>query len=274
MLQGMFDMFSVFRYRLTIVLQRSRWSSSRGFTLIELLVVIAIIAILAALLLPALTLAKTKANGIRCLNNLRQMMIAWRLYADDNASRLPFNSLDTSYDEWYGVTYMNVPTESTNLPGLMRGLLGRYASNPGIYKCPADTSTALGVPRTRSISMNAYMGGQKDGRFYPNIQSSPWQKFTKFDQFKHPNETFVFLDENPLTINDGVFWSADPLQLTSTITFIDHPASYHNRAGGFSFADGHSEIHKWVDARTVTANPSQPNSGRDARWIISKTSEP
>jgi prepilin-type N-terminal cleavage/methylation domain-containing protein len=122
-----------------------------GFTLIELLVVIAIIAILAALLLPALTTAKTKANGIRCLNNLRQMMIAWRLYADDNASRLPFNSLDTSYDEWYGVTYMNVLTESTNLPGLMRGLLGRYASNPGIYKCPRISAARL-VSRAHEAS--------------------------------------------------------------------------------------------------------------------------
>jgi len=246
----------------------------RAFTLIELLVVIAIIAILAAMLLPALTLAKTKANGIRCLNNLRQMMIAWRLYADDNSSRLPYNSLDTSYEEWYGTTYMNVPVESTNLPALMQGLLGKYASNPGIYKCPADVSTAFGVSRVRSISMNAYVGGQKDGHFYPNIQSSPWQKFTRLDQFRHPTEAFVFLDENPLTINDGVYWSADPLQSISTTTFIDYPASYHNKAAGFSFADGHSEIHRWLDPRTVTTNPNSPNTGKDARWIISKTSEP
>ncbi len=245
-----------------------------AFTLIELLVVIAIIAILAAMLLPALSMAKVKANGLSCLNNLRQMMMAWRIYADDNGARLAYNSLEISYPEWYGTTYMNVPTDATNLPALMQGLLGKYASNPGIYRCPADQSKAFGLPRVRSISMNAYVGGQRDGKFYPNIQSSPWQKFTRLDQFRHPTETFVFLDENPVTINDGVYWSADPLESPATITFIDHPASYHNKAAGFSFADGHSETHHWVDARTITTNPNSPNSGRDVRWIISKTSEP
>jgi len=248
---------------------------ARGaFTLIELLVVIAIIAILAGLLLPVLTKSKSKANALKCLNNLRQVMLGWRLYADDYGGHLPWNSNDTSYEEWYGTADMNDPVQSTNTAAMMQGLIGPYVKTPEVYKCPADKSMSFGVPRVRSISMNAYIGGQHDGFFYPVIQASPWQKFTRLDGIQHPADTFVMLDENPLTINDGVYWSADPLESPNTKTFIDYPASYHNNAAGFSFADGHSEMHRWADRLTVTVNLADSNSGADVRWIISKTSEP
>jgi prepilin-type processing-associated H-X9-DG protein len=196
--------------------------------------------------------------------------VAWRIYAEDNGGRLAFDANDLSYEEWYGTTDMSNPAQATNTAAMMAGLLGSYAVTPSLYHCPADTSLANGVPRVRSISMNAYIGGQNDGKFYPQIQASTCVKFIKLDQFRDPCNTFVFLDENPLTINDGVYWTADPL--ATAIQFTDYPAHYHNNAAGFSFADGHSETHKWLDASTITMGAAA-RTGHDVPWLISKTSQ-
>jgi prepilin-type processing-associated H-X9-DG protein len=153
---------------------------------------------------------------------------------------------------------------------MMAGLLGSYAVAPRLYHCPSDTSAVNGVPKVRSISMNTFIGGQKNGNFYPDVQSEPYVKYTKLEQFRDPCNTFVFLDENPTLLNDGVYWTASPL--ATATKFTDWPAFYHNHAAGFSFADGHSETHKWLDASTFNMTDGT-RAGHDVAWLISKTSQ-
>jgi len=222
----------------------------RGFTLIELLVVIAIIAILAAMLLPALSKAKTKAEGIGCLNNLRQLQIAWYVYKDDNNDRLALNSpMTTATTNWVNgnLTWSATNPDNTNTAKLTEGLLGPYtAKTLGIYKCPADRYPAANGPRVRSVSMNDFMArsdaygnsaGYSDG---VGITGS----YKKYTQLLKPAQLWVFLDEHPDSIDDGLFFQAGSGHWENV------PASYHNGACGFSFADGHSETKKWRDAKT------------------------
>jgi len=232
---------------------RAEARSERGFTLIELLVVIAIIAILAAMLLPALAKAKQKAQGIMCLNNTKQLALAWLLYAQDNSDRCVYNKGTTGTDlnNWVGnVMSWGSDPSNTNVTFLTDAKLGPYMSKSiGSYKCPADVVPSAVGPPTRSIPMNAFVGNKGDGQ---PINSS-WAQFLKTTAIPKPTDIFVFLDEHPDSINDGWFVFCSGGNPAERDSWSDLPASYHNGACGFSFADGHSQIKKWLVASTKKA---------------------
>jgi len=242
-----------------------------GFTLIELLVVIAIIAILAGMLLPALSKAKVKAQAIGCLSNLRQLMTAWQMYAGDYNERVANNfgvdetensissgKLDNGANNVMAWTASGSVADKsiTNNLWVKDGVLGKYTSGAvGIYKCPADhylspAQTALGwLQRNRSISMSSLFGIFSDGESTDYTrQGQHWGSQGSFVQFlktttvPKPAKTWLFLDEHPDSINDG-FFDDDP---TANTHWTDLPGSLHGGGCGFSFADGHSELRMWL----------------------------
>jgi prepilin-type N-terminal cleavage/methylation domain-containing protein/prepilin-type processing-associated H-X9-DG protein len=251
-------------------------SRARAFTLIELLVVIAIIAILAAMLLPALSKAKQKAQGIACLSNTKQLTLAWLMYASDNEDRLVYNrGLNgvSNLQNWVGNWLSwGIASDNTNTIWITDALLGSYTKNVGVYKCPADMVPSGAGPRTRSYSMNAFVGPQSVG----DTGSGPVaQRFIKISDFRQPDNFFVFLDEHPDSINDGFYIFAINSDPTERTTWSDLPASYHNGACGFSFADGHSEIKKWLAGTTIKPVLKKSINGtievgtdtRDISWV-------
>lgn len=245
--------------------------SRRGFTLIELLVVIAIIAILAGLLLPALARAKTKAQGIQCMTNHRQLLLAWRMYVEDNKEVLPH--VKHGPFEWVGgwLDFDGNNAENWNLDANIRNsILWQYCGrNVEIFKCPGDKSTVNVrgqiLPRVRSMSMLNWVGGRGENRPM-NWSNTTFGKtpgeyriYQRSSDFLDPgpSKTIVFLDEREDSINDGMFVVDMLIFPTSTQSIVDYPASYHGGAGGFSFADGHSETKKWRTPRIL----KRPQSG-------------
>lgn len=272
-----------------------------GFSLMELLVVIAIIGILSSILLPALAKAKARAQGVYCMNNTKQLTMAWVLYADDHNDSLPYNlgattsssARSTSSPGSMEMNWANnfldweLRPDNTNAAALLASGIGPYTGkSAAIYRCPSDymvsslQQNAGWNSRVRSYSMNAMIGDA--GVFTQsgyNVNNPDYVQFFKYSSIPRPTDIFVFLDEHPDSIDDGYFRNS-----AESPRWWDLPASYHDGAAAFSFADGHAEIHKWRGEVTKAANrigimaklPSQLKNSNDLKdfyWVISNMSE-
>ena len=268
------------------------YSRRSGFTLIELLVVIAIIAILAGMLLPALAKAKEKTKGITCMNNGRQMTLAWQLYAGDNDDLLVKSLSDAAVPENNkrellvpgNLNFSNARENWDPKITLEKSPLRKYtANNFQIWRCPSDIGLVTGeggrkTPRVRSQSMSQVFD------FGSWLPASRYKTYSRLANIDIPTKTWVMIDEHPDSINDAAFGVTIAESSATSGQIVDYPAAYHNGAAGLSFADGHSEIRKWkgsvirqpvtygrVPMQTRTVGANQAADLNDIKWLSENT---
>jgi prepilin-type N-terminal cleavage/methylation domain-containing protein/prepilin-type processing-associated H-X9-DG protein len=273
-----------------------------AFTLIEVLVVIAVIAIIAALLMPALSKARERGLAMVCLNNTKQLALGVQLYTDDHDGQLPYNmgmsgqpsSFRTNVNWVNNVMTWDLSSDNTNVATIRQAGLGPYVSgSPAVYRCPSDhdlsaVQVAAGWDgRIRSYSLNALVGNA--GPYSAtgvNVNDPHYKQFFKYSQITRPSEIFTFLDEHPDSIDDGYFVNkeaaAAPSGYSSSITtasleWTDLPGSYHNRSAAFSFADGHSSLHRWQGRSTIRSSVASASylpvsidsqDATDFQWVM------
>jgi len=245
--------------------------SHSAFTLIELLVVIAIIAILAAMLFPALNKSKDKAQSVSCMNKTRQLVLGWIMYADDNGGALPPNAggpkagKAAAKPSWVAGSLDFNPGNADNfntdylihpdpLNGNYGGLLGPYVNSSTVFKCPSDRSSVTvayqPTPRVRSFALNGWMGQNT----HPFKANSTFQTFEKSSDLARvaSSKLFAIIDESETTLNDGWF-ATDPDNQLGQFTIVSFPAARHGNSASLSFADGHGDSHRWLDSRTINS---------------------
>ena len=281
------------------ILVPSANKKAAAFTLIELLVVIAVIAILAALLLPALAQAKESARLANCISNQRQLITAWQLYADDNGGRLPPNGpnlVATNSPPWAsGGTHFDLPPfyDTKYIMDSHYALLGAYLKTPAVYKCPSDRtkldwsgllvpvptirsySMNMSVPTIRSYSMNMYLAPNSDMISDPLYVNPNYVIFRKQASLMKPDNIFVFMDVLP----GSVCFPAFVVYMPPRNIMFHCPSSQHGGGGSVSFADGHVEVHRWLDPRTRPAPDLDGNvmhstlcaGSVDMAWIRART---
>ena len=256
---------------------RTGTASRSGFTLIELLVVIAIIAIVAAMLLPALSKAKVKAQSTYCLNNLKELQLGWKLYETDYNDFFPINTsrVIAGFPQSISNSWVlgNVQLD-LNTSNIVNGSLYPYVASVASYRCPADRATVRGNPlwpHTRSYSVEGWLGANfnyNDGNVWPDLNYTGGYVFKTREfltTFPGPSDIFALIDDNEKTIDDGIF-------VIATDDWYDYPSDWHNQGANLSFLDGHAEHHRWLKPKKVLNGnhpPAQTGDTPDRHWLAS-----